>query len=104
MRRALHDDVSLARECDCGPIERWEILSGDPVDPDRYSLRLDRDVIIRSEKREQEPAKPDRKPERRVRKREKKRRENGKPKKGSKKSEKSETKEDNGESGQESGE
>ena len=43
----FNDDARLANEHDFGPIEYWEVLSGDRQDPDRFPLELDHPVTVR---------------------------------------------------------
>lgn len=45
---AFNDDAALADDHDFGPIEAWEALSGDRENPERFPLRLDRPVTVRT--------------------------------------------------------
>ncbi|WP_394348645.1 hypothetical protein, partial [Halovivax sp.] len=94
---AFNEMAYLADEYDYGSIERWEVLSGDIEDPDRYALELDEEVAIRSKpcktadeiakpkKEEKKPEKAEKKPKKEKAKKEekpkKKKPEKKKPKK-----------------------
>ncbi len=45
---AFNDQATLAADVDYGPLEAWEALSGDREGPERFPLRLDRPVTIRT--------------------------------------------------------
>ncbi len=44
---AFNDAAALAEDHDFGPIENWEVLSGDRDDPERHSIDLDRPLVLR---------------------------------------------------------
>jgi len=44
---AFNDEAALSDGHDFGPIESWELLSGNGDDPDRFALELDQPVTIR---------------------------------------------------------
>lgn len=46
---AFNEESYWEDRFDFGPIENWEILSGDRDDPERHSLELDQNVVIRDE-------------------------------------------------------
>lgn len=45
---AFNDDAALSADHDYGPIEAWELLAGDRNSPERFPLRLDLPVTIRT--------------------------------------------------------
>lgn len=97
---AFNEDAYFADECDCGPIERWEVLSGDIDDPDRHPLAMDLEVTIRKgpceaaledgvsekkRKKEEKRKKPKRKERKKEEKPKRKKKEREKPRKEKKK-------------------
>ena len=45
---AFNDDATLAADLDYGPLEAWEAVSGDRENPERFPLRMDTPVTIRT--------------------------------------------------------
>ena len=44
----FNDTAPLSSDHDFGPVEEWELLTGDRDEPDRHALQLDRPVTIRT--------------------------------------------------------